>query len=92
RDGFGIFTQLGFIPPGLEIDALEVSKRSNFDAVRKKYPQSSQHPLIASSDAHYPDDVGAVYTLARMAEPSFEELAKALAGKDGREIVGAQRR
>jgi PHP family Zn ribbon phosphoesterase len=90
RDGFGIFGQLGFIPSGLKLDALEVSKRSNFDSVRKKYPQSRGYTLIASSDAHYPDDIGAVCTLARMAEPTFEELSKALAGKEGREIVGAQ--
>lgn len=90
REGFGIFSQLGFIPEGLKLDALEVSRRSNFETVRRKYPDSRAYPLIMSSDAHYPNDIGAAYTLARMAEPTFDELAKALAGRDGREIVAGQ--
>lgn len=90
RGGFGIFSQLGFIPEGLKLDALEVSRRSNFETVRRKYPDSRAYTLIMSSDAHYPNDIGAAYTLARMAEPTFDELAKALAGRDGREIVAGQ--
>ena len=88
RGGFGIFSQLGFIPGTLRLDALEVSKRSSFDSVRAKYPQTREYVLIKSSDAHYPDDIGAAYTVARLAEPTFEELAKALARRDGREIAG----
>lgn len=87
REGFGIFGQLGFIPPGLELDALEVSRRSDFDAVRRKFPQTRDYTLITSSDAHYLADIGSAVTLARMAEPTFEELEKALAGREGRAVV-----
>jgi len=87
RGGFGIFSQLGFIPGKLRLDALEVSKRSSFESVRAKYPQTREYVLIKSSDAHYPDDIGAVHTVARLAEPTFEELAKALARRDGREVA-----
>jgi 3',5'-nucleoside bisphosphate phosphatase len=87
RSGFGIFSQLGFIPPGLQLEALEVSKRSDFERVRVRYPQCGDYPLITSSDAHYLADIGAAVTLARMAEPTFDELRKAMAGEDGRGIV-----
>jgi len=40
RSGFGIFSQLGFIPEDLSLDALEVSKRTDFDTVRKRDPQT----------------------------------------------------
>lgn len=88
RGGFSIFSQLGFIPEGLKLDALEVSRRSDFESVRARYPQTRDYTLVTSSDAHYPEDIGAAYTLARIAEPTFEELGMALAGKDGRAIVG----
>jgi hypothetical protein len=88
RSGFGIFGQLGFIPEGLKLDALEVSKRSTYESVRAAYPQARNHVLITSSDAHYPEDIGIVSTTALMAAPTFEELTKALAGRDGRLIEG----
>ncbi|MFH1114095.1 MAG: PHP domain-containing protein [Pseudomonadota bacterium] len=87
RSGFGIFSQLGFIPEGLALDALEVSKRSDFETVKKTYRQSRNYPLLASSDAHYIADIGTVFTRVRMAEPSFRELQKALKGTDGRSVL-----
>jgi PHP family Zn ribbon phosphoesterase len=87
RPGFGLFSQLGFIPETLKLDALEVSRHSNFEKVRAKFPQAGNYPLITSSDAHYLKDVGSAVTLARMAEPSFEELKRALAGRESRAII-----
>lgn len=87
RSGFGIFGQLGFIPPGLEFDALEVSPRSGFEDVRRKFKQASDFPLITSSDAHYLTDVGLGYTEARLAAPSFKEFRMALTGSYGRGIL-----
>jgi 3',5'-nucleoside bisphosphate phosphatase len=87
RASFGIFSQLGFIPETVKLDALEVSRQSNFDMVRERFPQARGYGLIASSDAHYLRDIAAVVSLARMAEPTFEELRKALAGEEGRAIV-----
>jgi PHP family Zn ribbon phosphoesterase len=91
RPGFGLFSQLGFIPETLKLDALEVSRHSDFEAVRTKFPQAGNYTLITSSDAHYLKDVGSAVTLAKMAEPSFEELKKALAGQEGRAIIEAVR-
>jgi len=92
RSGFGIFSQLGFIPPGLKLDALEVSKRSDFQAVRAKYPQSRKYSLITSSDAHFVQDIGAAFTRVRVAEPTFQELVMALAGLEGRTVIEGCRR
>ncbi len=87
RPGFGIFSQLGFIPKSVKLDALEVSRHSDFAKVRERFQQARDHTLITSSDAHYLKDIAAVVTLAKMAEPTFEELRKALAGEDSRTVV-----
>jgi len=87
RPAFGLFSQLGFIPETVALDALEVSRHSNFEKVRGTFPQAGSYPLISSSDAHYLKDIGAVVTLARMARPSFDELKLALADREGRAIV-----
>lgn len=86
RPGFGIFSQLGFIPDDIVLDALEVSKHSDFASVTRKYRQCGQYTLITSSDAHVIEDIGCVATEALMASPSFEELKKALHKQDGRRI------
>jgi len=92
RSGFGIFSQLGFIPEDLSLDALEVSKRTDFDTVRKRYPQTQSYTLVTSSDAHSLDEIGASVTVARMAEASFRELRLALAGTEGRGVIGRRTR
>jgi PHP family Zn ribbon phosphoesterase len=90
REGFGIFSQLGFIPAGMRLDALEISRHIDFQAARERFPQAAQYTLITSSDAHFPDDIGAVWTEALMADRSFEEVKKALARQDGRCILEPQ--
>jgi 3',5'-nucleoside bisphosphate phosphatase len=87
RQGFGIFSQLGFIPAGLKLDGLEISKRTDGGTIRERYPQCRDYSLITSSDAHYLHDIGTAVTVAKMAEPTLEELSKALKNLDGREIV-----
>jgi len=45
--------------------------------------------VLHSSDAHYRDDIGAVRTTVRCARPTFDELALAIAGREGRSIGDA---
>ncbi len=87
RAGFGIFGQLGFVPEGLQLDALEISKRAGIEKLRARYPQCADYPMIASSDAHCLEDVGAAMTLAMLAEASFDEFRNALGNRGGRRIL-----
>jgi len=91
RAGFGIFGQLGFIPESLTLDALEVSSRVSVEEVRQRYRQARKYPCVTSSDAHVLEDIGRAITLLRMAEPTFEEVTKAIRGSEGREIYGYKR-
>lgn len=87
RSMFGIATQLGFIPPDLEVDAIEVSFRMSFDDARKKIPSIGKRSCVTSSDAHFISDIGRAYTKMLMADATFEELCLALKGADGRYVM-----
>lgn len=81
-----LYSQLGFSPPELKVDALQISKLAKEMAVREKYKIDTEITLVQFSDAHYPDDLGKTFTLFEMEEPSFEELRKALLREDGRSV------
>lgn len=91
REGFGIIGQLGMIPPGLELDALEVSRRTSLPPARAAYAPRGEFPILCASDAHEPKDVGKAATFALLARPTVPELRRAFAGRDGRFILGGGR-
>ena len=86
RESFSIISQLGFIPQGLSLDALEVSPLAS---AKKRYYFSQRYkfPLVTFSDAHYLDDIGRSFSCFLIEEASVEEIKKALMGKDGRKVV-----
>lgn len=57
RPGFSIISNLGFIPPGLKINTIEISKKLSPEEVIKKFPFLSRYKYIVSSDAHYLQDI-----------------------------------
>jgi PHP family Zn ribbon phosphoesterase len=78
REGFGILGQLGFIPPGLPLDALEVRD----PAVRRI--EGTALPLYTASDAHRPGEVGTRVTVFTLESPTLEEIRLAFRGVGGR--------
>jgi len=91
REGFGIIGQLGMIPPGLALDALEVSRRTSLPAARSAFAPRGEFPVLCASDAHEPKDVGKAATFALLAQPTVPELRRAFADRDGRFILGGGR-
>jgi predicted metal-dependent phosphoesterase TrpH len=88
RERFGIVGQLGFVPRNISLDGLEVSSLGSLEtpAIRSASDEAGS-ALVAFSDAHYPGDVGRVFTVFRMEEPTISEMRKALKGEDGRSIT-----
>jgi len=82
-----LFSQLGFLPPELKVDALQISKLADENVVRAKYKISSDITLVKFSDAHYPEDIGKTFTIFEMIEPTFAEIRKALLREDGRRVT-----
>jgi predicted metal-dependent phosphoesterase TrpH len=80
RERFSIVGQLGFIPDGLGLDALEVSIPSS---IKQEY----DYPVVTSSDAHFLDDIGKSSTYFMIEDISVEEIGKALRCELGRMVV-----
>jgi hypothetical protein len=91
REGFGIIGQLGFIPPGLALDAIEVSQRTSMPRARASFAPNGEYPILCASDAHEPKDVARAATYVFMEEATLSELRRALAGEGGRTILGGGR-
>ncbi len=79
RPSFGLVGHLGFIPAGLRLDAVEVSRRSPV----RRY---GSYPVVTSSDAHSLGDIGRSRTSLLVERASLEEFAKALRREGGRRV------
>lgn len=85
REAFSLIGQLGFIPPGLALDGLEVSPRLLVAEARKKFP--GQYPLLTFSDAHDLKEIGTATTSFLMTDLTFEEIVLSLQQRGGRKIL-----
>jgi len=81
-----LFSQLGFLPPELKVDALQISKLADESKIREKYKISQVITMVKFSDAHFPDDLGKTYTIFEMEEPTLNEIRKALRKESGRAV------
>ncbi len=73
-----LFSQLGFVPPGLLYHALEVSKSTTPAEFLLSHPELKGVSLIQGSDAHYLEDIGVAYTSFGITGRSWQELTDAL--------------
>lgn len=87
RERFSLIGQLGFVPEGLEIDALEISRLHSVSKAVDDFPQIMGYPLIQFSDAHRLEQIGVTPTTFSAASPSVAELGRALVGEGGREVM-----
>lgn len=81
-----LFSQLGFFPPELKVDALQISKLAEEESIRDKYKISQDIAIVRFSDAHFPADFGKIYTNFEMENTTFPEIKKALHCEDGRMV------
>ena len=86
RRSFGVISQLGFFPAAAGFDAVEVSRHVADDAAAEEPFRVHGLPLMHSSDAHYLAQIGVARTAVRCERPGFDELALALAGREGRSV------
>ena len=86
RPSYSVISNLGFIPPDVKFDALEVSARVPLCEAYQQIPGIDRFPCITSSDAHFLKDVGRVWTTFLLDAPVFKEIRRALQGFGGRRI------
>ena len=87
REGFGIIGQLGFIPPELKFDALEISCRTGIDEALTRFAGYRHVPWVFSSDAHRLEDIGRKTTGFIMEHATFDELCMAISSIGGRKTI-----
>lgn len=83
RPAYSVTSQLGFVPDDLNADALEVMGTTPAAAAGVG---SGRWPLLSSSDAHVPEEVGTKYAELTAEAPTFEELVLTLRGAGGKRI------
>ncbi len=81
-----LMSQLGFVPPDLKADGLEINFRITKEEILKKFAYLKRFNFITDSDAHFIDNVGDVYNVIYMEHRTFDEFTKALHGEEGRWI------
>jgi 3',5'-nucleoside bisphosphate phosphatase len=89
REVNSLIGQLGFVPPDLEIDGLEISRHLKRESVGAECPAAKGFPIVTFSDAHRPEEIGCAWTAFYLEAPSVEEMRMALQGRSGRRIVEA---
>jgi 3',5'-nucleoside bisphosphate phosphatase len=87
REVNSLIGQLGFVPPDLEIDGLEISHHLKREAVAVQFPSAVGFPILTFSDAHRPEEIGSTWTTFYLESPSLEEIRMALQERTGRRIV-----
>ncbi|GAB4495564.1 MAG: PHP domain-containing protein [Anaerolineales bacterium] len=85
RKAFGLFANLGFLPQGLPIAAIEISRHITAEAACHAYPQIAAYPLIQSGDVHYLDDFLGVLNL-QVAAPTLSEIRLAFRQQENRRM------
>ena len=87
RPSYSIISQLGFIPPDIPLDGIEVSRHSSPDWARSQIQGIGNRACITSSDSHYRNTIGSVWTTFQLASPSAQEIRLALMGQEGRKVI-----
>ncbi len=83
RQAFGLIYHLGFVPPDLQLDALEISRHISPRQALEKYPQIKGYTLIQNGDVHYLDDFLGVNRFF-IKSPTISELKMAFRRERGR--------
>lgn len=84
RPSFSLLANLGFVPPSLEADAMEVTRRFRPGAGYGGLLQG--WPLVVNGDAHRLNDMQR-RTIFHVEAPVVPELLMAFRGEQGREMV-----
>ncbi len=87
RPSFSVYSQLGFMPFEIRPDAIGISARFNVEEQMRKHPELEYYTVLRSSDAHFPEQIGAHYSIIELKEASFEELRMALHRINERKVV-----
>jgi hypothetical protein len=85
RTSFSLIANLGFVPPGLALAGLELSRGADLPRFARHVPEAVGWGSIVSGDAHRLEEMTA-RTMLKVAAPTVAEIEMALAGEGGRRV------
>ena len=76
RPAYSIISQLGFIPPDLDLAAVELSPNiTNIDEAKRRFPSIAKFPIVVNSDSHNIHNfINGPKTKFYLKEPTFNEI------------------
>jgi hypothetical protein len=83
RKANGLLEILGFVPTGVTVEALEISRHITVDVAPLRYPQIRGYPLVRDGDAHRLNEFLGVNEFW-VESPTVAELKMALRHENGR--------
>jgi PHP family Zn ribbon phosphoesterase len=73
-----LISQLGFVPPDLRVEALELTRHTRTEDFLRQHPELAQYAFTHASDAHFVADIGCSKTALHMQELNFQSIKNAL--------------
>ena len=87
RRAYSLIGQLGFVPPALPLDAVEIDSAFPLEQFHKEYGQLQEYPVLRNSDAHRLYDlVGWSRSELFLEAPDFQGIREVLRSKDLKRI------
>jgi len=85
RTANGLIPTLGFVPPEIPFEALEISRQLKPAAARQKFPQIGAYPLVQGGDAHQLENLLGANQIT-IESPTIAEIRLAFSGAGGRTL------
>ena len=82
RPKYSITSQLGFVPPDLNYDAIELSRHTTEEKFLASNPFVRKKRFVRSSDAHMIDQIGTISTMLTMSSLTFKDLKESILALD----------
>ncbi len=86
RPSFSLLANLGFVPPELGFEAVELSHWLSPEQACERFPQLSGYTLLVDGDAHRLAEMQR-RTMVKVRELNVAELRLAFKGQDGRRVI-----
>jgi PHP family Zn ribbon phosphoesterase len=90
--GFSVISQLGYLPPELKIDAVEVGDISKIDSIQADFLNNRNLNIISSSDSHYLDMMKTSKMKLWLDKPDIKSCINCIKGEGPGKITLTKRR
>lgn len=87
RSSFSLSSQLGFVPPDLQFDVMELSYHAERNHFLENFSWFQNYKYIRSSDAHFVNDIAKIFTEFELEMLDFQHVKKALKGDEKNYVV-----